>query len=465
MINFDSGQLEMICLPKSVAEELIGAPPACLKLYIYTLMRRSSDLPLMCEELNMPLNEVEDALQYLKERGMLLSRGAEKLIVTLPALEEEEELIYTQAENSATLQALFTDRILSSREYSKIRECTTVYGLPKEVVLRLVEHCITTSKAKNHVSMNSILQKASEWSEAGIDTIELAEKRVKAERSDSSNFKELLMRLGMRNRNATTEEKKIYTKWTVEYGMDIDAVYAALPATLSAREPSVKYLDSILTRMFREGRTTAERITEALSDNSVMDKQIKNLLECIGYRRHTVTDDIRRMYNRFMSMGFTEEAILMAGRKAMLDGAPSINSVDTILSGWSSRGAITVAEIETFLKNAENAKQRAAEYLNRMGVTKPVSDMDIAMLNKYVSKGTEEDVLFFAAELAYGAASPEKLAKTILKNWAASGVKTLEEAKRENEKHKLIPRKTTENEREYTREEIKSKLRDPLEEF
>lgn len=464
MINFDCGQLEMICLPKKVAEELIGAPSACLKLYIYILMRKKADIPLMSEEMNMPAAQIDEAMTLLREKGFIKQDGAERIRLVLPEEEEEEVSIYSNAKNTATLQALFSDRILSSQDYSAIRECTTVYGLPEEVVIRLVEHCITTNKAKNRVSMAYIHRKAAEWSEEGIDTIELAEKRANMERSDNQNLKELLMRLGMRGRHATSEEKKLFAKWTMEYGLDMDAVFAVLPATLSAHTPTLKYMDSIITKMYNQGKTSAAGISETLEDTAAVDKHVKELLECIGALRHTVTDEMRKMYTRFMSMGFSNEAILLAGKRAMLEGCPTLKNVDMILSGWSSRGAIALEDIEIMLKRSEEAKLRAKEYMKRMGVTKPVADKDIALINRYMAKGMSEDTILFAAELAYGASSPAKLAQTILKSWSTAGIKTLEDAKRENEKHKFTPNRAS-NEREYTKDDIKNKLRDPLEEF
>ena len=70
----------MICLPRGVAEALLGAPPVCLKLYIYGLLRGEGELTQMSEELGMPIEELDDGLQYLKERGFIASRGAERII-------------------------------------------------------------------------------------------------------------------------------------------------------------------------------------------------------------------------------------------------------------------------------------------------------------------------------------------------------------------------------------------------
>ena len=454
----------MICLPRGVAEALLGAPPVCLKLYIYGLLRGEGELTQMSEELGMPIEELDDGLQYLKERGFIASRGASRIIYLAPEAEDTDETVYSDSENAATLQALFSDRLLSSRDYTALRECTTVYGLPVNVVNILVEHCILTSRANNRVSMAYIQKKAAEWAEEGIDTIELAQKRALHEKSDSQNLKELLLRMGIRGRHASAEEKKLLEKWTQTYGMDMDAVYAALPAMLSAQNPSMKYLDRIIEGLYKEGRTTASAISEKLSDDELTDERIKRLLESIGSPRRTVTQDMRRMYTRFMSMGFSEDAILFAGRRSAAEGYPTLKNVDMTLSGWASRGAVRLDEIKALIEGADAARERAENMLKEMGITGGAGDKDIALANRYLQKGMSEDVLMYAARLSYGAASPRRLTETILKNWAAKDIRTLEEAQKENEKHRTAA-KSTGNERQYTEEELKSKLRDPLDDF
>ena len=113
----------MISIPRSTAEFLLGAPPACLKLYIYAVLRNGADLTQISEETGLSVLELEDAMQYLKEKGVFIRRGADKIIICIPKEEEDcDEAIYTDMENVKMLQALFSDRILSSRDYTAIRE-------------------------------------------------------------------------------------------------------------------------------------------------------------------------------------------------------------------------------------------------------------------------------------------------------------------------------------------------------
>ena len=457
----------MISIPRSTAEFLLGAPPACLKLYIYAVLRNGADLTQISEETGFSVLELEDAMQYLKEKGVFIRRGADKIIICIPKEEEDcDEALYTDMENVKMLQALFSDRILSSRDYTAIRECKTVYGLPDEVVTRLVEHCVMTSRAKNRVSMSYIQKKAAEWAEAGINTLELAERRADMERSDSQNLHEILGRLGIRSRQASDEERKLFNKWVNEYGMDMEAISAAMPATLSAQNPSIKYLDRILSELYSQGKTTASAISEELNDKDYIDEQIKKLLESIGAPKRTVTEEMRRAYVRFLSMGFTQEEILLAGKKAMEDGMATFKNVEMTLAGWASRGLTNRKSIEDFLNEIESDKMRAAQMLKRMGVSRVVSDKDIAMVNKYLKKGMSEDAILYAAECAYGAAAPIKLTQTILKNWSEMNIKTLEEAKKQNESHRANKNLTKlDDERAYTDSEFKQKIRDPIAEL
>ena len=119
----------MISIPRSTAEFLLGAPPACLKLYIYAVLRNGADLTQISEETGLSVLELEDAMQYLKEKGVFVQRGADKIIISIPREEEDcDEAIYTDMENVKMLQALFSDRILSSRDYTQLESARRYTG-------------------------------------------------------------------------------------------------------------------------------------------------------------------------------------------------------------------------------------------------------------------------------------------------------------------------------------------------
>lgn len=144
----------------------------------------------------------------------------------------------------------------------------------------------------------------------------------------------------------------------------------------------------------------------------------------------------------------------------------TFKNVEMTLAGWASRGLTNRKSIEDFLNEIESDKMRAAQMLKRMGVSRVVSDKDIAMVNKYLKKGMSEDAILYAAECAYGAAAPIKLTQTILKNWSEMNIKTLEEAKKQNESHRANKNLTKlDDERAYTDSEFKQKIRDPIAEL
>ncbi len=463
MIKFDKSLFDMICLPRTAAEALLGAPPACLKLYIYCILRDGAqDLGQAAQELNLPAPEVTDALQYLKIKGLLNMEDAENIELTYPEEKKEKAAVYCDAEEAAVLQSLFSDRLLSARDYLAINECTSVYGLNSDVVHVLIEYCIKTHRAKNRVPMSYIKKKALEWAEAGVDTVELAVKRSQSEMKDSGALKEILVMMGIRGRQPSAEEQKLYEKWTNVYGMDLDAITAAMPATLSAVNPSCKYLDRILTQLYNENKTSAEKIAESLTDRELTDDSIKMLLKELGAPNRTVTEAMRKRYMRFKYMGFSQETILLAAGEAVKSGVATMENVDMILSGWAGKGILKEEDILRFIENTQKNNERAKEFLSCLGVSRRPTSRDVSLINRCLRQGMTEETLMFAAKCAYGTASPMKYVQTILNSWQEAGVKTLSEAQAQNERHRVADKRQIYDERTYTEEELMSKVRDPL---
>lgn len=175
------------------------------------------------------------------------------------------------------------------------------------------------------------------------------------------------------------------------------------------------------------------------------------------------------MYSRWRTMGFGEREILYAGTVAQQKGYGTFEHIDKILTGWRMKGIIRMEDIETMLRNDEARKEAAERFMSRAGVEKAVTKTDLEKYERMQRKyGYSEEIMLFAAECAYGYASPMRAVETILSGWKSGNVTTLEQARAENKKHRESRKNTSAprfEERNYTREELDAKIRDPLAEL
>ena len=471
MIRFQS--TEILAIPKWAAEELLKAPASCTKLYLYGQLRGSAeDVEQIAAETGLSTGEVLEGLETLKTL-MLLADDENATVysyqLSAPAFCEPSAAVYDNTEFNMQLQALFSDRILSIRDFAAFYECKEVYGLPETVILMLAEDSIINHKAKNRLPMNYIRKIGQEWSAEGINTVSLAAAKMEANRSQKESAEEVLRLLGM-IRHPSAEEEKLYQKWVKTWGFSFGGIRAAMAGTTAAGTPSMKYLDKILEDLYSKGKVTQNDVSQHLLDTEQTDNIMKKLMNRLGIRR-AVTDELRMLYSRWRTMGFTEREILYAGSIANARGNGTIDLTDKLLTGWRMKNLIKLEDIEALLKSDEERKLAAETLLSKAGVKKAVTKTDIERYERLVRKyNFSTEIMLFAAECAYGYASPMKAIETILAGWHEANITTMVQAQEEHKNHKAklaagrnkAPRF---DERTYTQEELDAHIDDPLKEL
>ncbi len=469
MIHFNKSAIDAVSIPKAAVERLLGAPPACAKVYLFGLVRQQADMDQIASELEMKKEQVQEALEYLERLGLVETKaksGTEiSYSVAGEAAPEENLAVYEDAEFNAMLQALFTDRELSYKDYKVFYECIDVYGLPKRVVLMLAEYAITTSRARNRVSVASIREQAKQWSREGIDTIELAQHRMEEGENNAGAAREILRSLKI-NRLPTDEEEKLYDKWVKEWGFSFGAVKAATAAMTKVQYPNMKYLDGILKNLKKADKLSAKDVGEHFAETEHINENIKELLKVLSAPRLTVSSEYRAKYLKWKNMGFNQDAVAFACAYAVSLGAGNFEYVDKLLVGWSSKKLFGTQQIQDYLQERESKKAKIAQMLERAGIKKPIARGDEDYYDKFIGKyGMADDIVCYAAECAYGLAAPLKAMDKILVRWRDSGVRTLEGAKQENQKFQSYQQgKNGHNmlERNYSLEELRAKIKDPI---
>lgn len=124
----------------------------------------------------------------------------------------------------------------------------------KELAEYLIEYCVSGG----HISLRYMEKVALNWSESNITTVEQA-KQLTATRSKS--YYTIVKAFGISGRNLTNNEINFITKWTKEYGFDLDIIQEACKRTISAiQKPSFEYADSILTSWNKQNVHTIKDI-------------------------------------------------------------------------------------------------------------------------------------------------------------------------------------------------------------
>lgn len=147
-------------------------------------------------------------------------------------------------------------RLLSPADCSILLFLYDNAGLPADVILMLLEYCVDTG----HTNLRYLEKTALSWAEAGIDTHEKAEQRIRQLETLHSYEGQVRGVLGISGRALTPTEREHLARWQSEWQTPLDLVRAAFDICVKRTgRLSFSYMNTILKDWHEKGYKTAEQ--------------------------------------------------------------------------------------------------------------------------------------------------------------------------------------------------------------
>ena len=268
----------MQCSPMDnfTADKLIAAHDGDVALlYIYLLRTGSRDPESAARDLCRTLGEVSAAYEKLQRMG-LISDGfspagaGQELPPRHPEPAEElpeyetEDLVRRSREDAgfaAVVQEAqkVLGHVLSSSDLKRLFGIYDYLALPPEVILMLLNHCVSTSKSRRP-SMRYIEKEAYVWANREILSLEQAEEYIRRQKSLREASNRVKEALGIRGRELTPTETKYITSW-LGMGFEQEAILIAYDRTVTSTG-SLKwpYMNKIICSWHEKKLHTPEEI-------------------------------------------------------------------------------------------------------------------------------------------------------------------------------------------------------------
>ena len=269
----------MQCCPMDnfTADKLIAAHDGDVALlYIYLLRTGSGELESAARDLCRTLGEVSAAYEKLQRMG-LLSGGS-----SVPATEKEpprhpepaEELpeyetadLVRRSREDAGFAAVVQEaqkvlgHVLSSSDLKRLFGIYDYLALPPEVILMLLNHCVSTSKSRRP-SMRYIEKQAYVWANREILSLEQAEEYIRQSRERQEDMGRAKAALNIQGRELTVTEGKYLASW-LDMGFGEDCLAIAYDRTVT-NTGALKwsYMNKILLSWHEKGIHTAAEVQE-----------------------------------------------------------------------------------------------------------------------------------------------------------------------------------------------------------
>lgn len=275
----------VFAVPNAVVDNYIKlANEASLKVLLYIL--RNNGKKLASDEaacaLNLNINQIEEAFIFW-ENANILKRDEKPLIsssVSEPVSEEKiaapvkkssipsgtgyslkPSEIAQRVENSEDVRVMFNmaeasfGRPLNHTEQRSFIWMHDYLGLSADVLITIAAYCISIEKG----SIKYIETLASDWSEKGINTLELVQDEIKAQEEKNTFNGRIMKAFGM-TRRPTAKQQELIDSWKKK-GYSLELIEYAYEKTIEAIDKlNFPYINKVLENWYSQGLITKAKI-------------------------------------------------------------------------------------------------------------------------------------------------------------------------------------------------------------
>ena len=307
----------VFAVPNAVVDNYIKlANEASLKVLLYIL--RNNGKKLVSDEaacaLNLNINQIEEAFIFW-ENANILKRDEKPLIsssVSEPVSEEKiaapvkkssipsgtgyslkPSEIAQRVENSEDVRVMFNmaeasfGRPLNHTEQRSFIWMHDYLGLSADVLITIAAYCISIEKG----SIKYIETLASDWSEKGINTLELVQDEINAQEEKNTFNGRIMKAFGM-TRRPTAKQQELIDSWKKK-GYSLELIEYAYEKTLEAIDKlNFPYINKVLENWYSQGLITKAKIdggnnkrnarTERESEHSYDLNELKSFVNNFG---------------------------------------------------------------------------------------------------------------------------------------------------------------------------------------
>lgn len=176
----------------------------------------------------------------------------------------------TAAQNDPQFAALVTEvqsvlgTILTSGGLMELLGFYDYLGLPPDVILLLVAHCVEEHEKKygpgKRPTMRAIRSEAYKWADKGVFTLAAAAEYIKDSERTKKRKSEIRRILGLQDRSPSPTEERCISEWA-ELDFSDELISAAYDKTvLNTGRLVWKYMDSILKSWAQKGLKTMDDV-------------------------------------------------------------------------------------------------------------------------------------------------------------------------------------------------------------
>ncbi len=286
--NFNMGAWgSVFAVPSAVVDEHLKiASHNQLKVLLYLLKNNNIDLSVetIAESLSMHTEDVKDCLSFWEERKVICVNGeqltpakpeeitGESFSVTTVQTQDEPKkpkrpmsravrpepgYVIKRIGSDPELSTLMDEaqrifgRTLSQADAGTLVMLMDTDGLPVDVIIMLMQYCVDNNKG----TMRFVEKIGIEWGSEGINTVSLAEEKIRTVTETYSYFNKVATTFGMKNVGSPTKKQLTFAnQWVGTWSFSDDMLRLAYERCVDTKgELNMDYINGILKKWYMAG--------------------------------------------------------------------------------------------------------------------------------------------------------------------------------------------------------------------
>lgn len=290
-----------------------------IKIYLLMLKHNISgelgvSSSILASSLNLLESDIMNALNYWNDLGVIRLTQIDKMgnfnVEFLDLVDEpvksQKQVDLLEALDSTNTKDMLKDiemllaRPLSPNEMSIYLNWQREFGFSSELILILMEYCISKGKSDPRY----IEKVALSWHDLKITTIEQAQSLIKKTEDKWLNIRKILTYLGINNTDIMKPQQDLIEKWLLIYKFPNEIILKACDVCFERlNRADFKYIDGILTNWNKNNIKTLEDI--ALKDV----KNTKNTKYQKTYNNSSNTEKSPLKFNNFEAREYDYDSL------------------------------------------------------------------------------------------------------------------------------------------------------------
>lgn len=256
-----------------------------VKLYLYLNVLSKKDMDIEKSELAKKMQitdqELNFSLERLQTEGLITKTSHGFNIVDLkevavnksyiPKMETKTTRAQTEQERkriaaATAINESFFQGMMTLMWYTDIETMFKSYMFSEEVMISLFHYC-QERKALNRKYVHAV---AESWYKGNVKTFEQLEEYL--ENYDNiQSIKQKIAKVLRITRNFTKYEEQYIDTWIKDFKYDFSMIEEALKRTVCQSNPSISYVNGILTNWYKKGYKKVDEITDEKKEKNSVD--------------------------------------------------------------------------------------------------------------------------------------------------------------------------------------------------